>query len=163
MAFHGVVMDRAGAVQIDPADLAGVDAGRFQGGEHGLARAGSGGLGRRHVPGVGTGAAAEKCDGAGVGRFAFHQEQNAGLPDIDAAPVGRERQAERVVYRFQRGEAVDGEAAEGVRAAADHGVAKVQFEQAAGRQQRAGAGGAGRRQGIGRPAYSQPVREECGG
>ena len=65
-------------------------------------------------------------------------------------------------HRFEGREAVQGQAAQAVHAAADHRVAQALLQQAMGAEQGAGAGGTGGGLAVHRAGQAQPVGEEGG-
>ena len=87
-AFHAVVVLRAGAVQIDPADVFRFQTGFIQSGLKGLGCTQTIGAGRRHMVGIAACTIAEQLHFAVKIGIARHHEKCGRFADIDAVAVG---------------------------------------------------------------------------
>ena len=126
LAFHNVVMPRAGSMELHVVYRIGFDTGILQGRTDRGFHTGSFGLGRGHAEGVGRGARPEKRD---RGFLPLHEEQRRALSDHGAVAVAAEGIADAGRQRRKRTEPGDGQAAQAVDTTRDDRIGNSTFQQ----------------------------------
>ncbi len=150
--LHRVVVSGTGPMQVQIVDLRWRKAGARQGLPHRLLGTLAFRLGRGDMVGIRALAPARQPDRSG---FERQHEQRGALTQIDAGAVSGEWVGARGGHRFQRTESADGERAQRIGSACDHGIGDAGVQQPCRGRQRLRTGRAGGRQRIGGAARAK--------